>query len=165
MQKVHLNIIIAISLIVIALIGTYVMFGTNLLGNQEPDSDNWNTKNISNISFKIPEKYSNGTLLQGNSITVEGIKQESVDSYLSLGGGFSVEIYKNKSAWNKSLSEELDNGDLETEIIKTNGTEIQIFHDASSSKAFFKVKNSYLIVGWDSKTLDKEIRAILESFS
>lgn len=65
MQKVHLNIVIAISLIVIAFIGIYVMFGTNLLSNQEPTPSTGNTKNLSNISFKVPEKYSNGTLLEG----------------------------------------------------------------------------------------------------
>ncbi|MGL6298707.1 MAG: hypothetical protein ACRC1M_06010, partial [Methanobacteriaceae archaeon] len=154
-----------ISLIVVACIGIYVMFGTNLLGNQEPDPSTWNTKNISNISFKVPEKYSNGTLLEGNSITVNGVAQKSVDSYLSGDGKFSVEVYKNKTAWNDSLSKELSNGKTETEVIKIKSSEVQVFHDSSSSKAFFEVNNSYLIVGWNSKTLDKEMKAILESFN
>lgn len=91
--------------------------------------------------------------------------QKSVDSYLSGDGKFSIEVYKNKTAWNESLNKELSNGKTETEVIKIKSDEVQVFHDSNSSKTFFEVNNSYIIVGWGTNTLDKEMKAILESFN
>lgn len=154
MKNKYLAIIIIIIIAIIALVGAFTLGIFD--NNQTSDSSDWEVKNLSGITFKIPPKYEQGTTQSGNII--DGVN--TGNSYRSE----DLSIIINSTNWTNDLNKSMDSDSAVMTVLDINGHEVEIFSDKETSKAFFKIKNSTITINWSEDNVNGDIKALITSF-
>ncbi len=164
MDKKYLYILIIV--IIIAIIAIAGVFLSGPANNNETtiDTNNWNSKELAGIKFKVPEKYSSGISMTGS--VIDG--KETGNVYESNGLLINVYLSGENLTDRDNEYDSYMKSNASTEIIKISGNDVTIAHNDTSSQsfsvAFFEVGGNQIVIKWDGNTINNEIKAIIASF-
>lgn len=154
MKNKFLIIIIVAIIAVIAIAAAFTMgLGSN---NEMSDSSDWETKELGDLKFKVPDKYENGAMMSGNII--DGVK--TGDTYQSEDLTISI----NNTNWTSELDKHMNSTTATMVVLDINGTEIEAFSDNGNSVAFFKINENKVSMSWSGNDVAGDIKAIITSF-